>query len=493
MSEATLYDEVPYPGRAFPQTHPDRLATMATLFGVDTAPPDACRVLELGCGDGGNLLPMALALPASQFVGIDLSSAAIGRAEAIASQLEMPNVAFEEIGLEAFSCAPGSFDYVIAHGVYSWVPEPVRERLLAVCAHALSPRGVAYVSYNAMPGHRTRQTLRELLAFALEGIDDPRERMATGRALLADASVIWPHGEGLETTLGGQARMLLEQGDALFFHDTLSPINKALYFREFVADAARHGLQFLSEAEFTEMQTAALPERLRQRLDAIDDVVEREQLVDFLKQRMFRQTLLCHADVAVDGAPRAQRLATLFAAGPIEWVADEATGRVGFSGSGGGAGGSGLSTDHPLLIAALQRIGAAWPGAVSVADLADGDPDALAIVCEALLPCFAANLVRLHAHPPALSIVPGARPRVSPLARLQARDRESMTTLRHTSIGLDDDLGWVLVARLDGTRDRAQLLIDLETVLQDDYPDLEGDLERSLATLARVGMLLPDA
>ena len=187
---------------------------------------------------------------------------------------------------------------------------------------------------------------------------------------------------------------------------------------------------------------------------------------------------------------RPERLATLAAAGPIEWVADETTGRVGFTGR---PAGGGLSTDHPLLIEALQRIGAAWPGAVAIADLADGEPEALATLCEALLPCFAANLVRLHAHPPELSNVPGTRPRASPLARLQARDREYMTTLRHTSIGLEDDLGWVLVALLDGTRDRAQLLIDLETVLQDDYPDLEGDLERSLTTLARVGMLLPDA
>jgi SAM-dependent methyltransferase len=492
MSGASPYDEVPYPGRAFPQTHPDRLATMATLFGVDPVPPSDCRVLELGCGDGGNLLPMALALPGSSFVGIDLAAGAIGRAKGIAEQLAIANIRFEEVGLEAFSCEAGSFDYVIAHGVYSWVPEEVRERLLAVCAHALSPRGVAYVSYNAMPGHRTRQTLRELLAFALRGVDDPAERMAAGRALLDDASVVWPHGEGLETTLGGQARMLLGQGDALFFHDTLSSINKALYFREFAAEAAEHGLQFLSEAEFTEMQTAALPERLRQRLEGIDDVVEREQLVDFLKQRMFRQTLLCHADVAVDHEPRPARLATLAAAGPIEWVADEATGRVGFSGSRTGADGPGLSTDHPLLIEALQRIGGAWPAAVTLAELAGGEPEAMAVLCEALLPCFAANLVRLHVHPPELSLVPGPRPRASPLARLQARDRESMTTLRHTTIRLEDDLGWALVALLDGTRDRAQLLNDLETVLEADYPDLEGDLDRSLSTLARVAMLLPD-
>src|SRR5688572_22135916 len=69
---STSYDEVPYINRSFPQTHPDRLATLATLFGVATADIDRARVLELGSASGDNLIPMALALPGSQFLGIDL-------------------------------------------------------------------------------------------------------------------------------------------------------------------------------------------------------------------------------------------------------------------------------------------------------------------------------------------------------------------------------------------------------------------------------------
>jgi SAM-dependent methyltransferase len=504
MSDASLYDEIPYPGRAFPQTHPDRLATMATLFGLQPVAPGACRVLELGCGDGGNLLPMALALPGSSFVGIDLAPGAIARACSVAEELEIENVRFETIGIEEFDADPGSFDYVIAHGVYSWVDEDVRELLMAGIARVLSERGVAYVSYNALPGHGVRQTLRAMLAFALRGIDEPHERMAAARALLADAGAVWRSGDGLETTMGGQAKMLLNHSDALFFHDTLSPINKALYFREFAAHAGAHGLRFLAEAEFTEMQVGALPEGLRARLDALDDVVEREQLLDFLKQRMFRQTLLCRASATVDHTARPERLATLAAAGAITSAVDVQSGRVTFTSVGGGS----LTTDHPLLISALTTIGAHWPGAVWIADLAEeagdgdvdasgdvegdrGEPaDALAVLGEALLPCFAANLLRLHAVLPGLTITPPQRPRASPLARRQARERQLMTTLRHTSIQLEDDLGWRLVALLDGTRDRAALLDELETVLEGDYPDLAADLDRSLDTLARVGLLM---
>jgi len=491
MTDASLYDEVPYPGRAFPQSHPDRLATMATLYGLDPAPPGAANVLELGCGDGGNLLPMALTLPGSRFVGIDSSASAIERARSTAAELGLANVSFEQLGFDDFDPPPGSADYVIAHGVYSWVPAAARERMLAITARSLSERGVAYVSYNVLPGHRTRQTLRDMLTFELEGIDEPATRMAAARRLLAEASSIWPAGPGLETTLGSQARMLVAHDDALFFHDTLSPVNLAPYFRDFAKHAAEHGLRFLAEAEITDMQIGALPAELQERVRAIDDVVRREQLIDFLKQRMFRQTLLCHAGLAVDREPRPERAAALAAAGPIESEADPSTGRVTFTGSAGAT----VTTDHPLLVSALQRVGARWPAAAWLHELGSeqpAPPEELAVLCDALLPCFQANLVRLHSQPPTPAVTPGERPVASPLARLQARERVHLTTLRHTTIRLEDELGWVLVGLLDGTRDRAALLAELEARLEGGgYPALAADLDRSLDTLASVALLMP--
>jgi hypothetical protein len=493
MTEASLYDAVPYPGRAFPQTHPDRLATMATLYGLRPVAPAACSVVELGCGDGGNLLPMALTLPGSTFLGVDSSAYAIERARSIAAELGLDNVRFMQLGFDDFDPPRGSADYVIAHGVYSWVPAAVRDRLLAVASQALSERGVAYVSYNVLPGHHVRQTLRDMLALELEGIDEPGARMAAARELLASAATIWPSGPGLETTLGSQARMLVAQDDALFFHDTLAPINLAPYFRDFAKHAAEHGLRFLAEAEITEMQVGALPQDLQERLLATSDVVRREQLLDFLKQRMFRQTLLCRAGGATPHRePRPEHAAALAAAGTIEHETDAGSGRVTFTGSAGAT----LTTDHPLLVRALEIVAARWPGAAWLHELGSeqpAPPEELAVLCDALLRCFQANLVRLHVHPPDPATSPGERPRASPLARVQARDRDYMTTLRHTSIRLEDELGWQLVALLDGTRDRAELLAELEARLEPGvFPELAADLDRSLDTLASIGLLMPE-
>src|SRR6476620_7782790 len=108
-----LYDAVPYPGGAFAQTHPDRLATLAALFGLDSAPPASCRVLEIGCGDGGNLVPMAVGLPGSAFVGIDSSAAAIARANELAHALDVRNVRFELVAIEDYDAPAGTFDYVV--------------------------------------------------------------------------------------------------------------------------------------------------------------------------------------------------------------------------------------------------------------------------------------------------------------------------------------------------------------------------------------------
>ncbi|MBW3653064.1 MAG: class I SAM-dependent methyltransferase [Actinobacteria bacterium] len=484
MTGASPYDAILYPARAFVQTHPDRLATLATLFGLAPAPPAACRVLELGCGAGGNLLPMAVGLPGSTFVGIDTSRRSIERAQAVAARLGLTNIRFEEISIDEFAAPSGSFDYVIAHGVFSWVPPSVRDALLALCSSVLSEHGVAYVSYNALPGGHGRLALREMLAYHVRELRTPEERMAAARGFLRLLSAAGEADSELAKSFGPEARKLVDHVDGLFFHDTLAEHNQPLYFHEFAAHAAQHELQFLSEAEFSEMQLGALPEQLRQALLKISDPLEREQYLDFLKERMFRQTLLCRTSVAIDRPPRPARLEPLAASAPLRW-SEDAGGRLTFTGPGGAH----LTTDHPVVIGALQQVGNAWPAAPWIAELAP--EGTLATVCDALLRCFAANLVRLHVHPPAVSVAAPQRPRVSALARLEAEQGEMLTTVRHTPIRLDDELGRRLVTLLDGTRDRAALLDELAPGAAPARDDLAPALEQSLERLARAGLLLP--
>ena len=153
------YTEVPYPGLAFPQTHPDRLALLAILHGLDPAPPDSARILEAGCADGLNLVAMAGHSPGLTAAGFDVVEPLLGRRAA--ADLGIENVRLEQADLLE-QRDWGEFDYVVAHGVYAWVPDAVREALMALFARCLAPNGVAFVSYNALPGARLRTMLREI-------------------------------------------------------------------------------------------------------------------------------------------------------------------------------------------------------------------------------------------------------------------------------------------------------------------------------------------
>src|SRR5580658_124973 len=88
----TSYDTVRYPCHAHPQTHPERLGVLGALWGLKPAPVTRCRVLELGCGNGSNLAPMAWSLPESQFVGIDLASRSIAQGLEMVQSLGLSNL-----------------------------------------------------------------------------------------------------------------------------------------------------------------------------------------------------------------------------------------------------------------------------------------------------------------------------------------------------------------------------------------------------------------
>jgi trans-aconitate methyltransferase len=476
---ADRYEAVRYPGHAFPQTHPDRVAAIATLFGLHPAAPARCRLLEIGCGDGGNLLGMALTLPDASFAGFDLSGSAIGLARARAEELGLTNVRFDEIGIEDFEAPEASFDYVVAHGVYSWVPDPVREQLLALCARVLSASGVAFVSYNALPGYRLRQSLRELLALEVEGIDDPQRRIAAARGLLARLS-----GENEPATaLGAEAAALAERSDALLFHDALADVNDAFLFSEFAARAAGHGLRYLAEADLRDLRTDTWPADVRAALPHVDDVLRREQFLDYLKLRRFRQTLLCRAECKPAAQPIAERVAALSVASYArpQVADDERPGLVTFAVPGGAQ----IATDDERVVAALLRLAQAWPAAVRVAELLDGEPDpaALEALCDVLVHGAIRGVVWPHAHPPTISVRAGERPHASALARVQARDGEPVATLRHNSIRVGDALDRRVLALLDGTRDRAALHARLAG-----FGGLSGDelAERLEAVLERI-------
>ena len=257
------YDQVPYPRASYRETHPDSLAAIATLFGMDPAPVERCRVLELACAAGGNLIPMASALPNSEFVGLDLSARQIALGQAVIATLGLRNIRLEQADILDVGAEQGPFDYLIAHGLYSWVPPPVRDQMLALCGLLLRPNGVAVVSYNAQPGGHARRMLRDMMLFHARHESEPQQRVAAARALLP-ALLEAPPADlpDYAAFLREGQDLLANVPDALVYHEFLAEVNEPIPLHEFVERAAGHGLQYLADAQTVFPQ---LPPALRRR------------------------------------------------------------------------------------------------------------------------------------------------------------------------------------------------------------------------------------
>lgn len=508
---SNIYDEVLYPGYPFPQSHPDRLATLATLFGLNPAKIEDCRVLEIGCGEGANLIPMALQLPKSKFVGIDLAAQPIGRAQAMAEALELRNITFQQLDIMDLTAEFGQFDYVIAHGVYSWVPATVRDKLLAVCKASLAPGGIVYVSYNTYPGSHLRDMVREMMLFHIRDYSDPADRISQARDLarfLEETQSSVGHYKVFLESL----RLELERtDDGPLYHDYLAETNSPVYFHQFIDHAAQHGLQYLTEADFFDTQEDTIAPNASETLRMIgsNDPIAKEQYLDFLTCRRFRQTLLCHQDVAIDRRLKPEPVMGLFVASCArpqskEVAIDDGSVEV-FQGTAAAT----FSTNHPLTIAAITRLSKIWPRSMHFNDLLTDplrDDDAL-VLAGFLLKAYAANMVELHVRPSQFALEIGERPTASRLARLQLKNSKTVTTLRHTSVRVMDGMGRQLLMLLDGTRDRETLLKDLGRVAESDQPAFErngkgarqtaealkkssDELEHNLVRLAQLALLV---
>jgi hypothetical protein len=426
---------------------------------------------------------MALGLPRSEFVGIDLAAEPVARGTALAADLGARNVRLLEGDLQELPDDLGEFDYVIAHGVYSWIPPGPRDALLAACAERLTPHGVSFVSYNAYPGSYLRDAARDMLRFHVQHERDPERRMEQAGALMdliVRAGRASPHARALAEHL----QSMLARPRWVVFHDELAEVNTPVYFHEFVAHARGHGLEFLAESHLADSQLHDLPDDVATELARLpDDVVMREQYIDFVANRLFRQTLLVRADAPVRRTLQAEALQRLWVAAPARAGDGDLAGpgRVAFE----LAHGQGIETDDPHFKGALARLGSAWPRAIRFGDLAGPEPQRLG---EALIGAHAERLVDLHVHPPAAARA-GERPVAAALARRQAADgRQLVTNLRHSAIRMDDDLGRQLLVRLDGSRDRAELASELGRA-DPSVTDPRGALDAALEHLGRLSLL----
>ena len=317
---STPYDAIPYPCNSHPQTHPDRLAAVARLRGLTTASPRQCRYLEIGCGDGSNVLPLAYALPGSRFLGLDLAETSIEAGRGHLSAFGLKNIELRAMDvMDMRKSELGEWDFIVAHGVFSWVPEFVRLRLLAVCRELLAPNGVAFISYNAYPGCRVRHTLREALMYHTKEAANPEQKINEGRELVQLLTLGPDFGDDGGAVVKPEAGRALNFDRNYFFHDDLAEINQPYYLHEFAARAGEQGLQYLGDADYWTMHDIRFPAEARKVLAGMGgDLVRKEQYLDFMKCRRFRNSVICHSEATLSLEPTAEALRGLhFATHPM--------------------------------------------------------------------------------------------------------------------------------------------------------------------------------
>ncbi|MGZ4258765.1 MAG: methyltransferase regulatory domain-containing protein [Solirubrobacteraceae bacterium] len=468
MPQQTLYDEIPYTSFPHSPSHPDQLATVAFLHGLDPPGVAGCRVLELGCGAGANLLGMAYGLPRPRLVGVDLAHSAIEQARSDVLALGLSNVEFHvaDVG-DVSDRRLGEFDYVIAHGLYAWIDQPAREALMATCAAHLASDGIAYVSFNTHPGGHFRRSLRELALWHARNCADPAQRAQRSRELFASLRSLRDESEPWGAL---QAAELPEQSVAPTdhrVHDLLNEDWEPVWFADFAGAAQRNGLQYVGEASFHRVTGPWEPEVERElwRL-AEGDRIAYQQFVDFMVWRRFRDSLLCHAgrDVSDHIDHSRMRALRFRPSGPLA-EQDVQTSEI------------------------LPTLAAHGPKPVAFEQLRTelgADPERLV---DALLDLARHNRVTMHLEPPSLGDADVAHPRVTALARRQAIDGDFCTTLFGGIVRLDGSVIRTLLTVTDGTRDRDQ--IRAEVARTSGTALAPQQLDAALHDLAAMGLLEP--
>ena len=177
-SKANTYDEIPYGSHPYPDSRPDHLRTLGRLFGMNPPEVKTARVLELGCAEGGNIIPHATKYPKAKFVGVDLSKVQIDAGNGHIKELRLKNIELKCMSIVDVDKDFGEFDYIISHGLISWVPDFVRDKIFEISSRNLSPQGIAYISYNTLPGWNMVRSIRDMMLFHTKSFTDPGEKVS---------------------------------------------------------------------------------------------------------------------------------------------------------------------------------------------------------------------------------------------------------------------------------------------------------------------------
>lgn len=296
------YDDLMYESGAFPQTAINNLEARARLMGLQPAPAANAKVLELGCSMGGNIITQALYYPDAEFVGIDLSGRQVAQGNAIIEKMGLKNVRLEEKDILTIDESFGKFDYIIVHGIWSWVPDAVKDKIFSICRNNLTEHGIAYISYNVYPGWKRQEQLREIMYFAgRDVLEEPLEaRTRKGLDALKALAEILENDKGL----GGGGKLpamqkILNHNFYYIAHEYMEAFNDPIYVNGFIEWANRHRLAYIGDTDLHASFVSWMAEHTRERILALagGDYIAKEFYSDILSDRQFRRSLLCREEV----------------------------------------------------------------------------------------------------------------------------------------------------------------------------------------------------
>ncbi|MCV6637425.1 class I SAM-dependent methyltransferase [Candidatus Albibeggiatoa sp. nov. NOAA] len=471
MTTPASYDELPYTGILGWDFQPSALATYATLFGLQPPLVLKSRILDLGCGDGTNIIGIAQAMPQAECVGIDFSPKQIAMGQSVIDGAGLQNVTLQcadinEMDIEVL----GKFDYIVLHGTYSWVAPETQEKILQICNQSLSPNGIIYISYNVYPGWYAQRIIRDLMIFHTEPLKNIRDKVKEGRAVVEFVKQNNPSKQGLYGKLLDEVSALVDkQPDDHIGHEYLEDNNHPCYFHEFLSRIQKQGLEYVTDVEFrrylpTDYETLESYEEMFK-----GDIFSREQYLDFFHNRNFRSSVLCRRGLPINRELDWELMPRFYIAAQLpELTPDYVHQNKVFS----------LETsketveiDNQFVKAALITLTNTYPQAIAFEQLfnilcSNLTPQSLASVdlqelkdglAEELHYLYCMETIELHTHPVQCVVNVSEKPVAPPLARWQAKNGKMVVNMQCKS-GELDVIATQLLPHLDGTKTQADLL-----------------------------------
>lgn len=454
-----------------PNTFPDHLALCTIWHNGRHSPLHRFHLTELGCGDGANLLPIAFYHPDSTFIGIDNAESELSRASEGARQIGLQNIQFVQPDvrdLEPAEFAP--CDYIIAHGLYSWVSDDTRESILQFCQNCLSPTGLAYISYNAQPGWASRGLVRDILlrsrTVQQAAIEDKANKAMEVASQLLDTL---PSRDYAYAALLADELQRVRDGKPFYvFHEYLEEFNEGFWLRDFVEHARQNDLNYVCDAQFSQWE-GQIPKELRLTLSQAGlDPIEQEETADLLCNRYFHASILCRSDAPREPRSHQEMFEHVYIASSLCAESDPFDLTEGVVELFIGAHDQEITLDVSITKAAVVLLAAQWPAGMQLKTLFQKAAKLLiehgcevldkaqTQLVEEMITLFEVGAINLRLKEPNFNMTTSEYPKIHALARYEIGHSEALTTPYHLPLTLNMQM--LEVARvMDGSKSKNEI------------------------------------